>query len=926
MNIRKLLLVLIFIHLSFISFVSAQKNDKFLSVNFEEYRLKNGLRVILHQDKSAPVVAVNVWYHVGSKNEVKGRTGFAHLFEHLMFQGSKNYNFSFHTPIEEAGASRKNGFTNQDTTNYFQVVPSNFLELTLFMEADRMGGLLDVITQEKLEVEKDIVKNERRENFDNPPFGTWLEKVYEAIYPPGHPYSWHPIGSMEDISAATLDDVKEFFQTYYVPNNAILSIAGDFDKTQAKQWIEKYFAPIAKGKEIKRPKPIQPKLNGEIRKTVEDSVSSPRLYLAWHIPPKFGKNWAEVELLSNILTVGRSSRLQKNLVFGKQIAQNAFSFSIDRELGGLFFIQATPQSGKTLEELEKEITAEIEKLQQEPPTSEEIIRALNQIETNKLFEWQIILEKGDELAEYALFLNKPDSFQDYIERYRKVTAADLQKAAQNLLSKNRLVLNFIPRKNPLPPANSADNQPTTSKKEIDKTLLAKQTANLPKPGPNPKLLLPPIEKTKLSNGLEVWLVKENKLPTISMNLVIKAGITSEKNDKLGVAASTGTLIRTGTINRSASEISDQLQSLGTAINVNLGWDSTNFSIRTLSKNFDQVLDIYSDVIVNPSFPENELEDRRRRTLSSINAEKTSPNEIVNRAFFHVLYGEQNPYSRPFAGTEETVKLISRKDLLDFYNANYRPNNSVLIIVGDIEKDGLLPKLEKVFSNWKPQEIVKPQISAPKILAKDTIYLVDRPGAAQSNILIGQIAASRDTSDYFSMMVVNSLLGFGINSRINMNLRENKGYAYSAGSDFVFYKNAGHFLAFGDVQTAVTKDAVFEFMKELNGIRQEIPITEKELNDTKQSMIRRFPAGFESIQQISFQLSNLAIYNLSDSYFNEYIPKIDSVTLNDTNRIANKYFQPNRTAIVIVGDRQKIESELKKLNYEIQILDKAEFMK
>jgi zinc protease len=919
-NKRFLLFLIVFANL--FQSVFAQNFSQLPTLSVEEYRLKNGLRVILHEDKSTPVVAVNVWYHVGSKNEEKGRTGFAHLFEHLMFQGSKNYNFSYHTPLEEAGASRKNGITTQDTTNYFQVVPSNFLELALFMESDRMGGLLEVMTPEKLEIEKDVVKNERREAYENPPYGTWLEKVYAEIYPPEHPYRWHPIGSMKDISAATLDDVKSFFKSYYVPNNAILSIAGDFDKTKTKKWVEKYFGKIAKGAEIKRPQPIQPQLNGEIRKTVEENVPLPRLYLAWHIPPEYASGQAEIEMLSNILTVGRSSRLQNNLVFGKQIAQSVVSFSIERELGGLFFIQATPQAGKSLDELEKEITAELEKFQTEPPTSEEIKRALNQIENNKIFGMQTVLDVGDELAEYALYLNKPDSFQADIERYQRVTAANLQNAATKYLSKNRLVLSYIPQKNPPASAQqTSDNPPAPVQKKIDAELLAKQTANLPKPGPNPKLSLPPIEKLKLSNGLEVWLVKNNKLPIVSMNLVIKSGIAAEPKDKLGIAALTNNLMRTGTKNRSATEISNQLQSLGTAINSNLGWDSVTLSLQTLSKNFDQVLDIYADVTVSPTFPESELENRRRRTLSFINEDKSSPNEMVNSTFFHVLYGNQNPYSRRFFGTEESVKTISQNDLLEFHQTNYRPNNAVLIIVGQVEKNSLIPKLEKAFSHWKPQKVTQPEIPQSVSLTQNTIFLLDRPGAAQSTIRIGQISAPRNTPDYYSMQVINSLLGFGINSRLNANLRESKGYAYSVGSDFVFFKNAGHFVAFGDVQTAVTKEAVFEFMKELKGIQSDIPITAKELENTKQSIIRRFPAGFEGVGQISFQLSNSAIYGLSDSYFNEYIPKIENILLTEANQTAKKYFNPNRMAIVIVGDRKIIEPRLKQLGYEIQILEK-----
>src|SRR5687767_3432864 len=417
----------------------AQKNaDKLPPIKFEEFSLKNGLRVIMHRDTSTPIVAVNLWYHVGSKNEVVGRTGFAHLFEHMMFQGSKNYNDDYFKPLQEAGASI-NGTTNPDRTNYTEVVPSNFLELGLFMEADRMGGLLDAMTQEKLDNQRDVVKNERRQSYDNQPYGTAFEKIFAQMHPADHPYHWTTIGSLADLTAASMDDVKAFFRQYYVPNNASLVIAGDFDPKKARALVEKHFGSIPKGGDITRPNPPLPKISGETRKTYEDSVQLPRLYMVWQGSRAYSNDEAALDMLGSILSQGRGSRLQSNLVYGKQIAQDAGMFNYALEAGGMMIVQSTAKPGKTLDEIEKEIVAEIERIKTEPPTAEEIARALNSIEAQTIFGMQTVLGKADQMNNYATYRGRPDYFQADLDRYRAVTPADVQRVAKTYLNANRFV-------------------------------------------------------------------------------------------------------------------------------------------------------------------------------------------------------------------------------------------------------------------------------------------------------------------------------------------------------------------------------------------------------------------------------------------------------------------------------------------------------
>jgi zinc protease len=414
-------------------------------------------------------------------------------------------------------------------------------------------------------------------------------------------------------------------------------------------------------------------------------------------------------------------------------------------------------------------------------------------------------------------------------------------------------------------------------------------------------------------------VRQNELPIVSMNMVFKSGGTFEPAEKSGVSSMTATLLDDGTKTRSALDIATQLQSIGASINAGSGWDSTNVSLSTLTKNLDQALDIYSDVILNPSFPETELENVRRRSLVGFMQRKSNPNAISNLVYDRVLYGA-HPYGRQLSGTESTIKALTRSDLVGYYEANYRPNNATLIVVGDVDGKTLLPKLEKAFAGWKPGAVSEGELPNIQPLQKSAIYLVDRPNAAQSVVSIGHVGVDRGNPDFFPLQVMNSILGGQFTSRINLNLREDKGFTYGARSNFSFRRGAGPFTASSDVQTAVTKESVAEFMKELNGIRGAIPVSQKELEYSKQSLIRRYPSGFETAGQISGQLSNLVIYNLPDTYFNDYIQKINGVTLADVNRVANKYLTPDKMAIVVVGDRKVIEPGLKQLGYEIQILD------
>jgi predicted Zn-dependent peptidase len=970
-------------------------------INVSEFRLPNGLRVILHEDHSTPIVAVNVWYHVGSKNEVPGRTGFAHLFEHMMFQGSKNYNNDYFKPMQEAGAAL-NGSTNPDRTNYWEVLPKNFLELGVMMEADRMGGLLEAMTEEKLANQRDVVKNEKRQRIDNQPYGQVSAKIAETLYPPDHPYHWLTIGSLEDLTNASMEDVQSFFRTYYVPNNATLTLAGDFDPAEARRMVEKYFGPVPRGGEIKRPNPPQPSLAKETRINLDDRVQLPRVYMVWHGVPAFSKDDATLDTVASILGGGKSSRLFKSLVYDKQIAQQVSASHGSSEIAGTFQIVATGKPGTTPAQLEEAVNAELARMKAAPPTVEEVGRAYNVRESSFIYGLQTVGGfggKDDQLNAYATFLNKPVYFDQDLARYRSVKAADVRRAATQYLTDKRLIVTVVPRASggsssatgPAPQspreaiapaaeqtagqqqagaANAASQTPRSgtasgtgassdmpagaqaqSKTEAAASQPAgaappassapatapRSTAagrgsgaqaassaakkpekivdssKLPKPGPNPTFRLPPPQRRTLSNGMEVLVVEHHELPVVNMNLVLKMGAAGDPEGKAGLATLTADMLDEGTKTRSALDISDQLGYIGSSVSVSSGWDSSSANLTTLTRHMDRALEIYADIVTNPAFPDKELERLRASRMGSFKQRRDDPNSIANIVYSSLLYGRTHPYGHPLTGDESSLTSITGEDVRKFYETFYRPNNSTLIVVGDVTPDAVVAKLERAFAKWEKGHIPAVDVSAqPTQRERTNVYIVDRPGSAQSVIQIGHVGVPRSNPDYFPLLVLNTMLGGQFTSRINMNLREEKGYTYGARSSFDFRRGAGPFMATAPVVTAATKESVVEFMKELRGIRGEIPVTAEELEFSKQAIIRGFPRGFETPGQIANRMETVVTYGLPETYYNTYIERVQSVTLEDINRVANRYIQPSQMAVVIVGDRKVIEPGIRSL--------------
>jgi zinc protease len=872
-------------------------------IKFEKYRLANGLQVILHQDRKLPVAHVNLWYHVGSKNEKERRTGFAHLFEHMMFQGSKNANGEYISFIEKAGANLReggvNGTTSFDHTTYFETVPSESLEYALWLESDRMGYLTDVLTQEKLDNQRDVVKNERRQSYENVPYGRAFQMIFENLFPKGHPYSWLVIGSQEDLTAASVEDVKEFFKTYYTPNNCSLVIAGDFEIGEAKQLVEKYFGSFEPGPSLERPRLWVPKLDGEKRVQVADRVPQERVYVVWPTPAYFQPGDAELDLASRILSQGKNSRLYKTLVYDKQIASDVSAFNYSLEISGVFGVIATARPGHSLDEIEKVIYEEIARFAQNGPEGEELMRE----KAKQEFDFISGLEriggfggKADLLNQYNTFLGSPDFFQRDYDRYQKCSATQIRDVVRQYLDTgNRLVVSFVPEQSDRPKVTEADRTKT--------------------PGLGDKRTFePPTFSTqKVSNGLTVVVSERHELPKVAAGLMLKTGATADPATKSGVAWMTAEMLDEGTTSRSALQIQADLDRLGSSLHTSAGSESSEVSLETLKKNLKPTLEIMADLILHPTFPEEELERQRKRRLDSILQERSNPPAIASKVFRFALFGEKHPLGRETDGNEASIKALSRADLQEFYQEYWKPNNAALIFSGDVNLEEAVRLAEEVLGSWRSSKVPDTDVPSIDPPTGTQVYLVDRQDAAQSQIRIGSVGPRRRVDDYYAIELMNAVLGGAFTSRLNLNLREEKGYTYGAFSGFSYGRQIGFWTGRAAVQTKFTKESLAEFEKEFNGIREKKPITSGELEIAKANLTRGFAQRFETLERLIQHVDEIFSYDLPSEEISRYPSEIEKVTLEQARAAARKYISVSGSIIVIVGDLSKIEKGIRELN-------------
>ena len=878
-----------------------------IEIPYAKFVLENGLTLIVHEDHKAPIVAVNVWYHVGSKNEKPGKTGFAHLFEHLMFNGSEHFDDDFFKATEKVGATDMNGTTSEDRTNYFENAPKDALDYLLWLESDRMGHLLGAITQAKLDEQRGVVQNEKRQG-ENQPYAIAYQLITKNTFPAGHPYSWTVIGSMEDLNAASLDDVKDWFKTYYGTANATLVVAGDVNPKEVLEKVKKNFGSIPSGPPVARHESWVAKRTGTQRQRAEDRVPQARIYKVWNIPQYGTTDGNSLDLVSDVLSHGKTSRLYKRLVYDDQIATDV-SASVDlSEIAGQFMITATAKPGGDLAKVEKAIDEELAKFLAQGPTPRELVRVKTQFEAGFIRGVERIGGfggKSDLLAHNSVFLGNPDYYKVRLQEVREATAEQLQAVAKKWLSDGQYVLEV----HPFPKYTASTNDVDRSKPPV--------------PELKPEVSFPGLQRTNLSNGLKIVLAERGNIPVVQFNLLLDAGFAADQFGTPGTARLAMDMLTEGTRKLTALSISERLALLGAHLGAGCDLDTSFVSLNALRENLSDSLDLFADVVLNPAFPEADFNRLQKQRLAGIQREKTEPSAMALRVFPGLLYGPQHAYGNPLtgSGTEASVAKLTAADVKKFHATWFKPNNATLVIVGDTTLAGILPKLERLFGGWTAGDVPKKNIAPVAQPAHSSVYIIDRPGAPQSVVYVGNLAPQKANPDEIAIELMNKLLGGDFTSRLNMNLREDKHWSYGVRSSLPDARGQRPFVVMAPVQSDKTKEALSEMSKELRGILTDKPVTDAEFKRVVLNQTLKLPGTWETMGKVAGALSEIVRFGLPDDYYQTYSAKIHGVTRDALSAAAKVVVQPDHLVWVIVGDRAKIEAGVRELNFgEVRFLD------
>ncbi len=903
-----------------------------LTVPYKKYEMDNGLTVILHEDNSDPLVHVDITYHVGSAREEVGKSGFAHFFEHMLFQGSENVADEEHFKIIAESGGTLNGTTNSDRTNYFETVPSNQLEKVLWLEADRMGYFLDSVTQEKFEVQRETVKNERGQRVDNQPYGRLSERVGEALYPVGHGYSWSTIGYIEDLDRVDLEDLKRFFLRWYGPNNATLTIGGHFDAAQALAWVDKYFGPIPRGPAVDTPEKPPVTLDADRYISMQDNVALPLLYMAWPTVSLYHADEAPLDVLMFIIGQGDTSLLYKNLVKTGLAVQAAAGHGCE-ELACTFTMYALPNpaTGKTLADLEQIARESLIEFEERGVLADDLERVIMNIVSGKIYALESVAGKVSLLAANETFTGNPNFSAADLARYENVSAADVIRVYERYLkNKPAVIMSVVPEgqsnlvaaadtwtrpERDLPDYAALDSEPLEvrrGKDDFDRSIK-------PPAGENPAVILPEIWRDSLKNGVAVLGALNAETPTVAVQLRIEAGQRHESLEQLGLAALTAAMMNESTLDSSNEEISNELQKLGSTVQFSSGNDNTILSIRSLTENLDATLAIAAERLLRPKFDAADFARVKDQTLQSIRQSQVDPGVMADVAYQMVLYGKDNGFAYLNLGTEEAVAGLELEDVRLFYKTQYSPRVGSIIAVSDVAQPALIKKLS-VFENWQGVVAPTPKLAAFPDVGKTRIYLVDKPGAAQSEIRIGKRALKFDaTGEFYRATLMNFSLGGAFNSRINLNLREDKGYSYGAWSSFSGNKEYGSFTAQAGVRTDATVDSIVQFENEIRGYAAS-GISESELSFTRKAIGQRDARAYETPSQKLGFLGQILEYDLDESFVNTQSDILASIGKDEIDELAKKLLQIDDMVIVVVGDKQVILPGLKTLGYEILEMD------
>lgn len=942
MNMKKQFLLLSFFTLLFAGIVNGQaklvekvtKKGSEIVIPYEKYVLPNGLTVIVHEDHSDPVVHVDVTYHVGSAREEIGKSGFAHFFEHMMFQGSDNVADEQHFKIVSDAGGTLNGTTNRDRTNYFETVPSNQLEKMLWLEADRMGFLLDAVTQRKFEIQRSTVKNERGQNYDNRPYGLASEVGAKNFYSYGHPYSWLTIGYVEDLNKVDVNDLKNFFLRWYGPNNATVTVGGDVKPAEVLKLVEKYFGVIPAGPKVEPV--VVPAVVLEADRYVsyiDNYARLPLLTVIYPTVPNYHEDMAALACLAQVLGQGRNSTLFQELV-KTQKALQASAFSQLSELAGEFSIRIIPSPGKSLADMDSLYRASLKAFAAVGPTDDDIAKFIGGIESQLINGLQSVAGKVSQLANFQTFTNNPNKIAELLKMYQAVTKEDVMRVFNKYINnKPAVYLSVLPKGQDKLIA-AADNYKIDSSKYDApdygyaglKYAKAKDNFDrkkIPGNGPNPIVKVPKFWRKDMPNGVRMIGSESTEVPTVTVTITIPGGHILQARDtaKIGLADFFADMMNEDTKNYTAEQMSIALQKLGSSVNIGSNFDGITISVQSLKKNLDATMELVQERLLNPKFTEAAFTRIQKQNLESFKQAKADPASVATAVFAKVNYGPNNIMAMSESGTEHTVRNMKLEDIQNYYDNFITSQGTNVVVVGDVKQEEIVPKL--AFLNKLPnKKVVLPKVeSTPPVIDKTKVFLVDIPKAAQSQFRVGYATGLKydATGDYYRAMLTNYALGGDFNSRLNLNLREDKGWTYGARSGFSADEHAGDFEFSSGIRADATDSALVEVMKEINNFRTN-GITEAELKFMKNSLGQRDARSYETGFQKAGFIGRILNYNLPANYVDQQNKILANLTKKEVDAVAKRTLNPDKMNILLVGDKAKILEGVKKLGYEIVELD------
>lgn len=914
-------------------FTACSEPKEELNIDFEKYTLENGLDVILHVDRSDPIVAFAVQYHVGSNREELGHTGFAHLFEHMMFQRSEHVGEDqFFSLIQNAGGTL-NGGTGNDATTYYEIVPKNALEMVLWMESDRMGYMINTVTQKAFAIQQNVVQNEKRQMVDNRPYGHSGWVTAKNLYPVGHPYNWTVIGEMEDLFHATVDDVKAFHKRFYNPNNATVVIAGDFNIEDTKAMIAKYFGEIPAGESVEDSQPQHVTLEATKKVYHEDNFArAGQLKMIWPTVEQFSDDAYALDYLGALISQGKKAPLYKVLEKEKGLSSSYYAYNGSQEITGAFNVVVTANAGKSLKDVEEGVFEAFALFEKEGFTEADVERIKAGLETNFYNGISSILGKAFQLAFYNEYGGAPDYYKTDIAKTKAVTKADILRVYDKYIKgKNYLATSFVPKGQVDKVADGsvmanvveesiADATEVKIEEGEDVVVMTETSFDRsiqPKDGEDPLLSLPNIWNGELDNGMKVLGIQHTELPLIQFNVVIKGGHFLDGMDKPGVANLLATLMMEGTKNKTPQELEEAIEALGASIRMRASNDNISISVNTLARNFEATLALVEEILLEPRWDAEEFALAKSATLNQLNRAKANPSSLAQSAFMKLTYGDNHIYSLNRSGTAESVEAITLDDLKAYYDANFSPSVSSFLIAGDISKENAVLALNSLSTNWEAQKVDFPEYALPEPIQESKIYFVDVPGAKQSVINIGNLSLARTDADYYPATVMNYKLGGSFSGVVNLVLREEKGFTYGARSGFYGSEIAGPFMASSSVRSTATLESV-EIFKNLmteysNGI------SEDDLDFTKNALIKSNAREFETLGALLGVLRNIDAYGFAFDYIKHEEEVVNGMTIDQHKALAKKYIDPSKMIYVIAGDAASQMKALKAIGFGDPIL-------